>query len=55
MADDVLVVHGGTVVEHGPAAEVFARPTHPVTARLLHAAERLAAGPAAGTASDLTD
>ncbi|TSD11516.1 ABC transporter ATP-binding protein [Curtobacterium sp. KBS0715] len=46
MADDVLVVHRGAVVEHGPAAEVFARPAHPVTARLLHAAERLAAGPA---------
>lgn len=53
MADDVLVVHAGAVVEHGPAAEVFARPAHPVTARLLHAAERLAAGPAAGTAADL--
>lgn len=51
MADDVLVVHRGAVVEHGPAAEVFARPAHPVTARLLHAAERLAAGPAAGTAA----
>lgn len=55
MADDILVVHRGAVVEHGPAAEVFARPAHPVTARLLHAAERLAAGPAAGTAADLTD
>ncbi|WIE69410.1 ABC transporter ATP-binding protein [Curtobacterium sp. MCLR17_054] len=55
MADDVLVVHRGAVVEHGPAAEVFARPAHPVTARLLHAAERLAAGPAAGTEADLTD
>ncbi|WP_418516765.1 ABC transporter ATP-binding protein [Curtobacterium flaccumfaciens pv. flaccumfaciens] len=53
MADDVLVVHRGAVVEHGPAAEVFARPAHPVTARLLHAAERLAAGPAAGTAPGL--
>jgi peptide/nickel transport system ATP-binding protein len=45
MADDVLVVHEGHVVEQGAAAEVFERPTHPVTARLLHAAERLAAGP----------
>lgn len=53
MADDVLVVHRGAVVEHGPAAEVFARPAHPVTARLLHAAERLAVGPAAGTAAGL--
>lgn len=45
MADDVLVVHRGAVVEHGPAATVFARPAHPVTAHLLQAAERLAAGP----------
>lgn len=54
MADDVLVVHRGAVVEHGSAAAVFARPAHPVTARLLRAAERLAAGPAAGTAADST-
>jgi peptide/nickel transport system ATP-binding protein len=47
MADDVLVVDGGRVVEHGRAAEVFAHPSHPVTARLLRAAERLAAGPTA--------
>lgn len=44
MADDVLVVHEGRVVEHGPAASVFDRPTHAVTARLLHAADRLATG-----------
>ncbi|MDR6170955.1 ATP-binding cassette domain-containing protein [Curtobacterium sp. SORGH_AS_0776] len=52
MADDVLVVHEGRVVEHGPAATVFDRPAHAVTARLLRAAERLAAGPqpAAGAA-----
>ena len=47
--DDLLVLHEGAVVEHGPAAELFARPTHPVTARLLHAAERLAAGPRPAT------
>ncbi|MCA5923563.1 ATP-binding cassette domain-containing protein [Curtobacterium oceanosedimentum] len=46
MADDVLVVHGGRVVEQGPAASVFDRPAHAVTARLLHAADRLATGPA---------
>ncbi|MGN6409061.1 MAG: ATP-binding cassette domain-containing protein [Curtobacterium sp.] len=45
MADDVLVVQEGRVAEHGPAARVFDRPTHAVTARLLRAAERLAAGP----------
>jgi len=46
MADDVLVVHDGRVVEHGPVAAVFDRPTHAVTARLLHAADRLASGAA---------
>ncbi|PZE66485.1 ABC transporter ATP-binding protein [Curtobacterium sp. MCBD17_021] len=46
LADDVLVVHDGTVVESGPADEVLARPTHPVTERLVRAAERLTAGPA---------
>ncbi|MGN7189967.1 ABC transporter ATP-binding protein [Curtobacterium sp. MCBA15_004] len=45
-ADDVLVVHRGRVVEHGPAAPVFDAPEHPETVRLLRAAERLAAGPA---------
>lgn len=45
LSDDVLVVHEGAVVEHGPAARVFAHPAHPVTARLLHAADVLATGP----------
>ncbi|PZE82148.1 ABC transporter ATP-binding protein [Curtobacterium sp. MCBD17_032] len=46
LADEVLVVHAGVVVEHGPATEVFDRPQHAVTAQLVRAAERLAAGPA---------
>ncbi|MFJ4221579.1 ATP-binding cassette domain-containing protein [Curtobacterium luteum] len=50
MADDVLVVHEGAVVERGPAERVFSRPTHAVTARLLHAAEVLASGPTAPAA-----
>lgn len=45
MADDVLVVHDGRVIEQGPADAVFDRPAHDVTVRLLRAAERLAAGP----------
>ncbi|WP_258372068.1 ABC transporter ATP-binding protein [Curtobacterium sp. MCBD17_019] len=44
MSDDVLVLDAGRVVEAGPADRVFGRPAHPVTARLLAAAERLAAG-----------
>jgi peptide/nickel transport system ATP-binding protein len=47
IADDLLVMHDGAAVEHGPAHEVFAHPTHPVTVAMLAAAERLAAGPAA--------
>ncbi|OIH98967.1 MULTISPECIES: ABC transporter ATP-binding protein [unclassified Curtobacterium] len=47
IADDVLVVHEGAVVEHGPAASVLEYPGHPVTAGLLRAADRLASGPAA--------
>ncbi|PZE57290.1 ABC transporter ATP-binding protein [Curtobacterium sp. MCPF17_001] len=47
LADEVLVVHEGTVVEHGPAEAVFGRPEHPVTQRLVRAAGRLAAGPSA--------
>jgi peptide/nickel transport system ATP-binding protein len=46
LADEVLVVHAGAVVESGPAEEVLGRPTSPVTVRLVAAAERLAAGPA---------
>jgi peptide/nickel transport system ATP-binding protein len=47
LADEVLVVHEGAVVESGPAEEVLGRPTSPVTVRLVRAAERLAAGPGA--------
>ncbi|ROP74201.1 ABC transporter ATP-binding protein [Curtobacterium sp. PhB115] len=52
MADDVLVLHEGAVVEQGSATQVFEHPAHPVTAHLLQAAEQLAAGPlaVAGTA-----
>lgn len=46
MADEVLVVHAGRVVEQGPAARVLDEPEHPETRRLVDAAERLAAGPA---------
>jgi len=35
MADDVLVMYLGRVVEVGPAADVFARPRHPYTRALL--------------------
>ena len=38
MADDVLVMKAGEVVERGPAADVLACPTHPYTKELLASA-----------------
>ena len=35
LADQVAVMYAGEVVESGPVAEVFARPTHPYTAALI--------------------
>lgn len=41
LADDVLVLHAGRVVEQGPAGQVLARPRHRLTADLLAASDRL--------------
>lgn len=41
MADRVLVMYAGRVVESGPVGEVFARPRHPYTAGLLAGVPRL--------------
>ncbi len=38
IADRVVVMYAGEVVEEGPVAEVFARPRHPYTAALLSSA-----------------
>ncbi|HZY69881.1 MAG TPA: ABC transporter ATP-binding protein [Thermoplasmata archaeon] len=38
MADEVGVMYAGTVVEHGPVAEIFERPRHPYTKLLLRSA-----------------
>ena len=35
VADRVVFLSGGTVVEDGPAHEIFTRPSHPLTARFL--------------------
>ena len=40
VADRVVVMYAGQVVEHGTVAEVFARPLHPYTAALLASAPR---------------
>ena len=52
MADEVIVLKAGEVVERGPAADVLANPTHPYARELLAAApnvgralNRRAAGP----------
>lgn len=37
MADDVVVMKAGEIVERGPAADVLARPAHPYTQELLAA------------------
>jgi oligopeptide/dipeptide ABC transporter ATP-binding protein len=35
LCDQVLVLYGGTIVESGPAAEIFHTPRHPYTRALL--------------------
>ncbi len=41
MADDVLVLHDGRMVETGPVGRIFAAPGHPYTKMLLSAVPRL--------------
>ena len=41
MSDDILVMRGGRVVEHGAADDVFDRPQHPYTRELLAAVPRI--------------
>jgi dipeptide transport system ATP-binding protein len=44
IADAVLVMYLGKVVEHGPKAAVFRRPAHPYTRALLASTPSLDAG-----------
>jgi peptide/nickel transport system ATP-binding protein len=48
IAQSVVVLRDGVVVESGPAGQVIENPEHPYTVRLLHDVPRLA--PAAGEA-----
>src|SRR3712207_9545989 len=41
LADDVLVMYGGKVIEKGPALDVFQSPQHPYTWGLLGSMPRL--------------
>ncbi|MPZ13671.1 MAG: dipeptide ABC transporter ATP-binding protein [Chloroflexi bacterium] len=38
ISEDVLVMYGGKIMEHGPTAEVFKDPLHPYTKLLIEAA-----------------
>ena len=40
-ADTVYVMYAGSVVEHGPTAELFARPRHPYTRALIDCVPKL--------------
>jgi len=44
IAHDVMVMYLGLVMEHGPKAQIFARPLHPYTRALLAATPSIAAG-----------
>ena len=43
-ADTVYVMYAGSVVEHGPTAELFARPRHPYTRALIDCVPKLSGG-----------
>jgi oligopeptide/dipeptide ABC transporter ATP-binding protein len=45
MADDVMVMYAGKMVEHGPVAQIFDAPQHPYTQGLLRSVVRLEDSP----------
>jgi peptide/nickel transport system ATP-binding protein len=52
IADDVVVMYLGHVVEAGPTAQVFARPAHPYTRALMEAVPHFGSPPVAGLVGD---
>jgi oligopeptide/dipeptide ABC transporter ATP-binding protein len=54
MADRVLVMYGGRVVESGPVADIFASPRHPYTRGLLASMPRVEHGPGGRRRAPLT-
>jgi microcin C transport system ATP-binding protein len=53
MADQICIMTQGEIVEAGPTAEIFARPRHPYTRRLLAAEPKGRAPPADPAAAEL--
>lgn len=44
ICDDLAIMYGGEIVEHGPAREVYLRPRHPYTAALIAAVPAIGGG-----------
>ncbi|WP_212743186.1 ABC transporter ATP-binding protein [Microbacterium sp. 2FI] len=55
MADDVMVMKDGVVVEHAPAQQIFAAPSHPYTKALMGAVPHLGLGEASHDVDDTRD
>jgi len=53
MADKICIMTGGEIVEAGPPADIFTRPSHPYTRRLLAAEPKGRAAPADPAAPEL--
>ncbi|MFV0372820.1 ABC transporter ATP-binding protein [Microbacterium sp.] len=55
MADEVIVMKDGAVVEHGPVAQIFGHPAHPYTRALMASVPHLGMGEAAPDADRIRD